>query len=124
MKRINIYLTILFALLALALSSCASQSNLIGSWAYNVEQTMPAYSEGTLVFEEADGDDLTGKLILQSGREIPLQSVSVEEDTVTFSASVEGSLVTTVCTIEEGNKLTGSVRTPNGDLPFLAQKQE
>lgn len=96
---------------------------IIGSWKFTVPQTVPEYNSGTLVFEEAENNEFSGKIIFNTGREITLQSVSVEADTVTFIAFVDGSLVTTVCTLLE-NELNGFVRTPDGDLNFTAEREE
>ena len=96
---------------------------LAGSWTFSVEQTMPAYSEGKLVFEEDGDEGFTGKIVFESGRSISMSSVEVEADTVTFKAYVDGGLVTTVCTLK-GDELNGSVRTPDGNLPFSATREE
>lgn len=96
---------------------------LTGEWNYQVEQTAPEYSNGTIVFEQGEGEEYSGKIVFQSGREISLSSVSVEADTVTFKAYVDGGLVTTICTLEE-DELTGTVRTPEGMLPFSATREE
>jgi len=98
-------------------------NDIIGSWTFNVEQTMPEYSKGKIVFEEGDEEDYSGRIIFESGRVITISSVDVEADTVTFKAYVDGGLVTTVCTIE-GDELVGSVRTPDGMLPFQATREE
>ncbi len=98
-------------------------TGLAGAWNYQVEQTAPEYSIGTIVFEEGDDDGYSGKIIFQSGQEVSMSSVSVEADTVTFKAYVDGGLVTTVCTLED-DKLVGTVRTPDGMLPFSATKEE
>lgn len=96
---------------------------LTGAWNYQVEQTAPEYSQGTLVFEQGDDQEYSGRIVFQSGREISMSSVTVEADTVTFKAYVDGGVVTTVCTIN-GNELSGSVITMDGRLPIKATKEE
>jgi len=124
MKTLHYYtlaLTVVFLMASATLSPVFN--NIIGSWAFNVEQTMPEYSKGKIVFEEGDEEDYSGRIIFESGRVITISSVDVEADTVTFKAYVDGGLVTTVCTIE-GDELVGSVRTPDGMLPFQATREE
>lgn len=96
---------------------------LAGAWNYQVEQTAPEYSQGTLVFEQGENNSYSGKIVFQSGQEISMSSVTVEADTVTFKAYVDGGLVTTVCTVD-GNEMVGSVMTPEGRLPIMATKEE
>jgi hypothetical protein len=96
---------------------------LTGTWNYQVEQTAPEYSKGTIVFEQEEDERYSGKIVFQSGQEISMSSVALEADTVTFKAYVDGGLVTTICTLDE-NELTGTVRTPDGMLPFSATREE
>ena len=117
---------LLFAVVVCSLAWIGSMqvmAGLAGAWNYQVEQTAPEYSKGTLVFEQGDDEEYTGKIVFQSGQEISMSSVTVEADTVTFKAYVDGGLVTTVCTID-GDELTGSVITPDGRLPITATKGE
>lgn len=115
---------LLLAICVFAVTAIASAMvDLQGSWSFSVEQTMPEYRKGKLVFEEAEDEGFTGKIVFESGRTISMSSVDVEADTVTFKAYVDGGLVTTVCTLQE-DELIGSVRTPDGMLPFLATREE
>lgn len=118
-----------YRLFAIVICSCtiiaATQvmDGLEGAWNYQVEQTEPEYSQGTLVFERGEQQDYTGKIVFQSGQETSMRSVTVEADTVTFEAYVGGGLVTSVLTVD-GNEMTGSVTTPEGRLPIRAAKEE
>lgn len=117
---------LLFAVVLCSLTLIGSLQvidGLAGAWSYEVEQTAPEYSKGTIVFEESEDDKYSGKIVFQSGREISMSSVTVEADTVTFKAYVDGGLVTTICTLED-DVLTGSVITPDGRLPLTATKKE
>lgn len=120
----NLILLIATLLFSFVLTASVSMiDGLAGSWQFSVEQTMPEYSKGKLVFEEAENKGFTGKIVFETGRTITMSSVDVEADTVTFKAYVDGGLVTTVCTLE-GDVLNGSVRTPDGSLPFSATREE
>ncbi len=123
MKQNHILLITTLLLSVVLTASISMIDGLAGSWVFNVEQTMPEYSQGKLVFEESEDDGFTGKIVFETGRTITMNSVEVEADTVTFKAYVDGGLVTTVCTLE-GNELNGSVRTPEGSLPFSATREE
>lgn len=120
-NRILLIATLLFSVVLTA--NVSMIDGLAGSWAFSVEQTMPEYSKGKLVFEEAENEGFTGKIVFETGRTITMSSVDVEADTVTFKAYVDGGLVTTVGTLE-GDVLNGSVRTPDGSLPFSATREE
>lgn len=120
-NRIHLIVTLLFSVVLTA--SISMSDGLVGSWAFSVEQTMPEYSKGKLVFENAEDEGFNGKIVFETGRTITMSSVDVEADTVTFKAYVDGGLVTTVCTLE-GNELNGSVITPDGSLPFSATREE
>lgn len=117
---------LLFAVVVCSLTSIASMQvmeGLAGAWNYQVEQSAPEYSQGTLVFEQGEDDEYSGKIVFQSGQEISMSSITVEADTVTFKAYVDGGLVTTVCTVD-GDEMVGSVLTADGTLPFSATKEE
>lgn len=116
---------ILFAICvcSLLIGSMQMSDELVGAWSYQVEQTAPEYSQGTLVFEQAEDEEYSGKIVFQSGREISMSSVTVKADTVTFKAFVDGGMVTTVCTIDN-DQLTGSVITMEGRMPFTAMREE
>lgn len=120
-KSILILTTVIFSIVTIG--SFQVMDGLSGAWAFNVEQTMPEYRKGKVVFEEGDEEEYTGRIEFDTGRVISISSVDVEADTVTFRAYVDGGLVTTICTIE-GNELIGSVRTPDGMLPFEATREE
>lgn len=117
---------LLFAVVACSITLIASMQvmdGLTGAWNYQVEQTAPEYSQGTLIFEQGEDDAYSGKIVFQSGREVSMSSVTVEADTVTFKAYVDGGLVTTVCTVD-GDEMVGSVLTSDGTLPFSAAREE
>lgn len=122
MKKHTIILFVI-SLCSLALiGNIQVMDELTGAWNYQVEQTAPQYSKGQILFEKGDDQEYSGKIVFESGRVISLSSVSVEADTVTFKAYVDGGLVTTVCTVEE-DEMSGTVRTPEGMLPFSATKE-
>lgn len=123
MKQNSILMIATFLLSVVLMASVSLIDGLTGSWTFSVEQTMPEYSKGKLVFEEAEDEGFAGKIVFESGRTISMSSVDVEADTVTFKAYVDGGLVTTICTLN-GDELTGAVQTTDGNLPFSATREE
>jgi hypothetical protein len=123
MMKKHAYILFAIALCSLTLiGSMQVTDELTGAWNYQVEQTAPQYSKGQIVFEQGEDEQYSGKIVFESGRVISLSSVTVEADTVTFKAYVDGGLVTTICTLEE-DEMSGTVRTPEGMLPFSATKE-
>lgn len=123
MKIKSIFLPVIFLITIFLIASLPLDEGLAGSWLFNVEQTMPEYSKGKVVFEKAEEEGFTGKIVFESGRIISMSSVDIVADTVTFKAYVDGGLVTTICTLK-GDELDGSVRTSDGNLPFSAMREE
>lgn len=121
-KKALLLFTIVLCLLTW-IASIQKMDELTGSWNYQVEQTEPQYRSGTIIIEQGEDEEYSGKIVFQSGREISMRSVTVEADTVTFKAYIDGGLITTVCTLEE-DVLRGRVRTPEGMLQISATREE
>lgn len=119
-KSILLVMALLFSIVSVA---GIIADRLEGAWVFNIEQTLPEYSKGKVIFEKGEEEGYTGRIEFDTGRMITLSSVDVEADTLTFNVYVDGYLVTTTCTIE-GDELKGFVLTPDGKLPFLSSKEE
>lgn len=94
---------------------------LSGSWQFNVQQAPWEYNKGAIEIDYNDGE-YTGKVVFHTGREIPIQEIQVEEDSVTFDVVVDGYDVKAVCTIAT-DKLNGYVVTLEGNMDFVANRQ-
>ena len=123
MKKL-ILLTFVLAFVAVSLNASAkvTQKDVVGEWKYEAPSAAYGYNTGMLVFAEQDGK-LTGALKLEDGSRIDLQSVTLEENVLKFSLYVEGGYIT-VNTKIDGDKLSGTVATPDGEIELTAKKVE
>ncbi|TVP98988.1 MAG: hypothetical protein EA359_17525 [Balneolaceae bacterium] len=125
MKKILTILSILFLLTSVAKANFIfneSDETLLGSWVFSVNEAPWEYSKGKVVFEKDDANELTGKVIFDSGRQIPILSISVGESTLTFEVNVDGNHVTSFMALD-GDIMTGHVQTADGNMNFSAQKE-
>lgn len=123
MKRL-IILTFLLAFVAVSFDTSAkvTPKDVVGEWKYEAPAAMEGYNSGFLAFTEKDGK-LSGTVKLNNGSKIQLQSVTLEKEILKFNLYVEGSYIS-VNTKVEGNKLSGTVATPDGNIELTAKKIE
>lgn len=95
---------------------------LVGSWQFNVQQAPWEYNKGTIEIEYNDVDDYHGKIVFHTGREVPIEEIYTEEESVTFDVVVEGYDIKAVGIIDT-DKLHGYVVTVEGKMDFVANKQ-
>ena len=98
----------------------ATQKDFIGEWKFSNPNAPYNYQVGTFSLQENE-DELVGKLKFADGYTVDLQDLVVKEGVLTFGMNVESYYVTVRTTVE-GDKLKGTVATPDGDLPFEAVK--
>ena len=121
MKKL-IILSFLIALLigpAVALNPNNSD-DILGEWKYEVEAAPYGYEAGILVFYRTEGK-LLGKVLLNQNDKIELQNVSFTEGELKFGLYVENDYVSIKAKID-GNKLDGTVSTPEGPKKIKAEK--
>ena len=121
MKKL-ITLMVLIALLigpAFA-SNTTTPDDVLGEWKYEVEAAPYGYEAGTLVFYRTEGK-LLGKVLLNQNDKIELQNVSFIEGELKFGLYVENDYVSIKAKID-GNKLDGTVSTPEGPKKIKAEK--
>jgi outer membrane lipoprotein-sorting protein len=95
---------------------------LIGSWVFNVVQAPPDYSRGKVIFEANKENAITGKILFNNGNEIKINSITQQEEKVTFEIIVDGSPVKTIVSLLN-NEIKGHVQTYDGNIPFSAKKE-
>jgi hypothetical protein len=122
MKKL-IALTFLFGIIV---GTCpAANANetdeLLGKWKYQVESAPYGYEAGTLVFSLSDAE-LNGKVLLGDNNEIKLQDVSYKDGELKFGLYVDYDYVSIKAKIT-GNKLNGTVNTPEGPMKIVAEKE-
>lgn len=123
MKKLMI-LTFLCSMLYVTGIAAVSQGNsdLIGSWKYEVAGAPTGYDKGTLVFAEKDGK-LAGEVKFADGYKIDLKDVSFESGTIKCGLYVDYEYVSVKAKIE-GTKMTGTVNTSEGEMKIAAEKQK
>ncbi|NBB76405.1 MAG: hypothetical protein GVY02_03410 [Bacteroidetes bacterium] len=112
-----------FMLFNSPVSTVDLSDNFAGSWAFDLPQAPPQYSKGVVHLEMTEDGAYTGKVTFDAGGEVPLRNVRIDGENIILSVFVEGSVVDTVCSIDEG-MLKGTVMSPNGNMPFSAQRVE
>jgi len=121
MKKL-IILTVLLTIVAGSFDASAKvrKKDVIGDWKYEVPTAPYGFETGILAFFEKNGK-LDGELKLTDGSKISLEQVKLEKDVLSFGLYVEGGFVT-VNTKIDGESLTGTVDSPDGELKLTAKK--
>lgn len=125
MKKILTTITALFIIASAAQAYAAinlDEDTLLGSWIFTVNEAPWEYSKGKVVFEKDDDNELAGKVIFDTGRQIPILAISLTETTLSFEVNVDGYNVTSFMTLD-GEIMTGHVETVEGNMNFFAQKE-
>lgn len=122
MKTRSLLLSTLI-LFIFSIDAIASSSNspLLGSWEFNVNEAPWEYSRGVIIIESGEDEELTGKIEFSTGRIVEIAAISVEDDKVVFEVIVDGYDVKTDLTITEDN-LRGIVQTIEGNMNFTAKR--
>lgn len=121
MKKL-IILTFLLAIIAGSFDASAKvrKKDVIGDWKYEVPTAPYGFETGVLAFFEKNGK-LAGELQLTDGSKMGLENVKLEKDVLSFSLYVEGGYVSVSSKID-GENLTGTVDTPDGEMKLTAKK--
>jgi hypothetical protein len=101
-------------------SSGSDNSKVVGSWKVEVSDAPYEYSNSTIVITEAEGK-LTAKVVFVDGTAIKASSVSCQGENIKLSMNIEGYDVIFNGKVT-GNKMTGSVETPDGNMTAIAEK--
>jgi hypothetical protein len=123
MKKLMI-LTFLFAVVigsANAVVSPASK-DVVGNWKYEVPSAPYGYDKGTLVITEKEGK-LAGEVKFADGYKITMKDVTYEEGVLKCGLYVDYEYVSVKAKIE-GNKMTGTVNSPDGEMKITAEKEK
>lgn len=117
-------LAFLFAIVigSVNLASAQGKKELVGSWKYEVPSAPYGYEKGTLVFAEKE-DKLVGEVKFADGYKIVMKDVTYEAGVLKCGLYVDYEYVSVKAKIE-GNKMTGTVNTPEGEMKLTAEKQK
>lgn len=123
MKKILLSISgLLVIFFAIHTVSMASDHSPIGSWAFSVDQAPWEYSRGTIIFEQNEDEELTGKIHFHTGQQITIGKISLDGSEMTFDVNVDGYDVQSVVSVSV-NELTGYVVTMDGNMSFVATKE-
>jgi len=122
MKRVMIammfFLTVVPARLALADDK---NKDVIGSWKVEVNSAPYEYSKSTLTIAEKDGL-LSGTVKFDTGNQIAVKTVTLVKDELTLELYVEYNYIKVKGKVA-GNKITGTVNTPDGVMQLVATRK-
>lgn len=123
MKKLMI-LALLFAILftSTKANTASNNSDVIGNWKYEVPTAPVGYEKGTLVIAEKEGK-LAGEVKFVDGYKIELKEVTYEDGVLICGLYVDYEYVSVKAKIE-GNKMTGTVNTSEGDMKITAEKEK
>ena len=78
--------------------------------------------KGSLIFAEKDGE-FTGEVKFTDGYKVKLKDVTYENGSLKCNLYIDYSRVDITATID-GNKMTGTVKSSEGDMKIIAKKVE
>ncbi len=102
----------------------ASETNkeIVGTWNYEAPDAPEGFTTGSMVITEKDGV-LSAVLKLADGEEIEFSTVEYSEGILLMTLLVDYNTVSISCEVK-GTTMTGTVSTPEGDLPITATKEK
>ena len=120
MKKVFMMILVLGFVFQTAKPVPADNSSVIGSWKCAVIDVPYEYSNSVITIAEKEGK-LTGVVKFDSGEEIKLSTVKLTNNQLVLTLYVEGYSVTVDGKVN-GNKITGTVDSPEGRVNFTATK--
>lgn len=120
MKKL-LFAVVILGLVSMNLKSFGNDNKkVLGSWKVEVPNAPYEYTKSTLNITESEGK-LSAQIVFENENSTKASSVNFANDLLTFNVTVEnndipfsGKLV--------GNKMTGSVKTPDGTMELTAEK--
>nr|WP_319570852.1 hypothetical protein [uncultured Draconibacterium sp.] len=121
MKKLMFFVFIFVAAtITVNASNSSNNKEVIGEWKYEVPNAPYGYNAGTIVIEEKESK-LTGYTKLEDGYKIDLKNVTYEDGILKFGLYVDYDYVTLKINVK-GEEMKGIVNSPEGEIPFTAQK--
>ncbi len=123
MKKLMILALVVLAVMgSVNVSLAADNKDIVGSWKYEVPSAPYGYEKGTLIFTEKEGK-LVGEVKFADGYKIEMKNVTYENGELKGGLYVDYEYVSVKAKIE-GNKMTGTTNTPEGEMKLTAEKQK
>lgn len=119
MGKLKLLAIVVFAVLS-GFSFGAGNENIKGTWTIEVTGAPVEYSKSTMTVSENEGV-LNAKIIFSDGSVLNASKVSCQGENFKLSVVIEGYDVAFTGTIA-GDKLTGSVETPDGSMIATGNK--
>ncbi len=114
----------LTALFSGALNAAVLQGNdeVLGEWKFKSPNAPYGYQEGSIIVSEKESK-LAGEIKFADGYKMPLKDVSFEDGVFKCTLTVDYNDVAVKASIE-GTKMKGTANSPEGALPFTAEKAD
>lgn len=110
----------IFATTVFQITAAPVNDDLLGEWKFESPNAPYGYNKGSFVISEREGI-LAGEIKFADGTKIETKNLKFEENVLKFNISVEYNNISVKATVE-GDKMKGTAGTPEGNLPFEAQK--
>ncbi len=115
-----------FTLVAICFFSVAAFSKIadneiIGSWKYKISDVPPEYETGIMSFVQKD-DKTVGFIGDGAERRLEMKELKITENKVSFKLPFESGIIE-VNLVKDGDKMTGKLKTDDGEFPIGAEKQ-
>lgn len=101
-------------------AAAPANKDVLGEWKFESPNAPYGYNKGSILISEREGI-LAGEIKFADGTKIETKDLKFEENVLKFNISVEYNNIPIKATVE-GNKMKGTASTPEGNLPFEAQK--
>jgi hypothetical protein len=123
MKKI---IAFLFFLTALSFSVLAQNQKVkyepSGKWQFEAPYAPEEYKTGVMEFVKAEGKYTAFVSFTGSDYKIPLEKVTIKNDSIYLNLYVEGTDVPIKIKMENETKLTGVAYSTDGDIPLTATR--
>ncbi|MGM0620575.1 MAG: hypothetical protein ACQETJ_05995 [Bacteroidota bacterium] len=121
MKKVLILLIIaLLGPYVLHATTPAEKGEIIGEWKYESQHAPYGYEKGSIIISEKEGK-LAGEVKFADGYKLPLRDVTYADGELKCKFTVDYNEIAIKATID-GTKMKGTADSPEGALPFTAEK--
>ena len=101
-------------------STAANNKPVLGEWKFQVPTAPYGYEKGVMVFTEKEAK-LAGEVKMADGYKIDLKNIEYADGVLKFGLYIDYEYISATSKIE-GDKMTGSVKTPDGEMKLSAEK--
>ena len=123
MKKL-FFIILLSAIITGTIQAAVSEGNkdVVGEWKYEVPTAPYGYEKGVLAITEKDGK-LAGEAKFSDGYKIELKNVTYTGNEFKCGLYIDYDYISVTAKID-GKKMSGTVKTPNGDMKLTAEKSK